>query len=402
VAYNRDYEGGEADPENRARADIRGTVEDVVRALAGLNVTVPADTGVGSADACEVHTVGVTHDVTDAFEAIRDIRPVAVFNLCESIDSDNRFEPLLPMLLELEGLAYTGSGPLALTLSLHKDRAKQVLRAHGVSTPPALVISRPTPAGDLCGRMENEGMGPALAFPLIVKPSREDASVGISAASVVFDVETLAARSAEVVERYRQPALAEAYIEGREIYVSKLDDGRGGSTLFPFFEIDFAGLPAGRPHIVSFEGKWMQDSVDFVGTPSGLARPLDAELSRRVQDTARAAFDAIGIRDYGRVDIRLSADGTPFVIDVNPNCDLSATGGGFAKAARAAGLGYDDLTRHILTLALARRDADTIPIARRSRSAAAAGGRGRVRGPAVSPRGGAVRARTARGNLRPT
>src|SRR5260221_704001 len=129
VVYNRDFEGAEADPENKAREDIKDIAENI---LGILNTHGLSATG-----------LGVTGDVLAAVAAIREIRPDVVFNLCESIGGDNRFEPLLPLLLDREGIAYTGSGPLALTLALHKHKAKDVLRARGVPTPEAMVVTGP-------------------------------------------------------------------------------------------------------------------------------------------------------------------------------------------------------------------------------------------------------------------
>jgi D-alanine-D-alanine ligase len=261
---------------------------------------------------------------------------------------------VLPLLMEKEGIAFTGSGSLALSLALHKHKAKEILRARTVPTPEAVLISRADEPVD-------------LPFPLIVKPSREDASVGIYSESVVTTQKTCAERVAHVITQYRQPALVERYIEGREIYVSLLGRADGPPETLPFFEIDFSDLPPDRPRIVSFEGKWVESSVEFAGTKPVLC-DLPANLRDTVAAAARGAFDALELRDYGRVDIRLHADGTPYVIDVNPNCDLSHEAGGFARAARAAGLTYDDVVLRILDLALARRHhADTIPLAARSR-----------------------------------
>jgi D-alanine-D-alanine ligase len=236
----------------------------------------------------------------------------------------------------------------------------------------------------------------ALPFPLIVKPTREDASVGISSASVVHDEVALAERVRHVLRNYRQPVLVEEYIEGREIYVSLL--GRIGERpqVFPFFEIDFSEMPPDRPKIVSFEGKWVEESIEYRGTRPIRCEGLPPALRARVADTALRAFEAMDLRDYARMDIRLPPDGTPYVIDVNPNCDLSDLAGGFSKAARAGGLSYKDVILRLVALASSRRpDADTIPLAERSRSVAAADRAG-AREP-LSARGGVVRARAPRG-----
>jgi D-alanine-D-alanine ligase len=177
-----------------------------------------------------------------------------------------------------------------------------------------------------------------------------------------------------VLSHYRQPALVERYIDGREIYVSMLGRPTGAPQIFPFYEIDFALMPPDRPRIVSFDGKWVEGSDEFIGTKPVPCTNLSETLRARVTEVALAAFDAMEVRDYARLDIRLPETGpdagTPFVIDVNPNCDLSDGAGGYSKAAAAAGLGYDEVIRRIVELALLRRPhADTIPLAPRSRSA---------------------------------
>jgi D-alanine-D-alanine ligase len=345
VIYNRDFEGAEADPENKAREDIRGIADHVVGILGRRGLISDG--------------LGVTDDVFGAVSTMRAFAPDVVFNLCESIGGDNRFEPLLPLLLDREGIAYTGSGPLTLGLALHKHKAKEILRARGVPTPEAVHLTT-----------SDVSAAAALGFPLIVKPSREDASVGIYAESVVSDAAALERRVTFVLSRYRQAALVERYIEGREIYVSMLGRADGPPQILPFHEIDFSDMPAGLPRIVSFEGKWVEGSDEFRGTKPIACTGLAPEIEARIARTAVAAFEALELRDYGRLDIRLAADGTPYVIDVNPNCDLSDQAGGFAKAARAAGLGYDDVILRLVELALHRRPhADTIPLAARSRSA---------------------------------
>jgi D-alanine-D-alanine ligase len=374
VIFNRDFEGAEADPENKAREDIKDIALHIVELL--------------ERDGFVTGTHGVTGDVFGAVEAIKAFAPDVVFNLCESIGGDNRFEPLLPLLLDREGIAYTGSGPLTLSLSLHKHKAKEILRARAVPTPAAAYVTTPD-----VSRVE-------IPFPLIVKPAREDASVGIHAESVVHDRAALARRVTHVLSHYRQPALVERYIEGREIYVSMLGRAAGAAQIFPFYEIDFSLMPADRPRIVSFDGKWVEDSDEFIGTKPVPCATLPPEVQARITEVAHAAFEAMEVRDYARLDIRLPEAGpdagTPFVIDVNPNCDLSDGAGGYSKAAAAAGLGYDEVIRRIVELALLRRPhADTIPLAPRSRAPRRNGVAGVV--PAA---GGAGEARTPRRRAR--
>jgi D-alanine-D-alanine ligase len=187
-----------------------------------------------------------------------------------------------------------------------------------------------------------------------VKPAREDASVGISRASVVRDRAALERQVLHVLERHAQEVLVERFIEGREIYAAVL--GNDPPVCLPCTEIDFSALPDGWPRIVTYEAKWASGSVEDLGTRPGLARFDDPALAARIRETAVAAFRALELSDYGRVDLRVSAEGVPYVIEVNPNCDLS-TGAGYARAAAAAGLSHDEVAARIVELALARAHA---------------------------------------------
>lgn len=333
VIFNRDFEGADSDPENKAREDVQEIAVDILRIL--------NDNGY------EASGLGVTNDVSAALEQLRSIAPDAVFNLCESIYGDNRFECLMPLLLDLAQIRFTGSAAFALSLALRKEKVKEVLRGRGVSTPWGVLVTTMSE----CPREHP-------AFPLIVKPAREDASVGISCKSVVNTDAELRERVEHVLTYYKQPALVEQFIHGREIYVSLLGCVDGSTQIFPFYEIDFSDLPKDLPQIVSFEGKWVEESPEFIGTKPVPCAGLSPGVQATIAQTARAAFQAIGIRDYGRVDLRFSPEGTPYVIDVNPNCDLSDLAGGFSRAAKAAGLSYTDLILRIVALALARQLGD--------------------------------------------
>ncbi len=331
VIYNRDFEGAEADPENKAREDVKDVAKDVLRIL-----------GTGGFDIAEL---GVTNDIPVAISTLVEMKPDAVFNLCESIHGDNRFESLMPLLMDLENIAYTGSCSFALSLALRKEKVKDILRGCGV----------PVARGGMVNAVE-DCVRVAVGFPAIVKPAREDASVGICSASVVHDQKALERRVAHVLENYRQPALIEEFIDGREIYVSILERMDADPLVFPFFEIDFSDMPGDRPNIVSFEGKWVEDSIEYKGTRPVRCEGLSAELRSTIAQTALNAFRAVGLRDYGRMDFRLSTSGVPYVIDVNPNCDLSDLAGGYSRAAKAAGLSYKELIVSIAGLAMARQE----------------------------------------------
>jgi D-alanine-D-alanine ligase len=315
---------------------------------------------------------------------------------------------VLPALFGLAGVRYTGSGPLALGTALRKDRTKAILRAHGVPTPAGFVVDA-----------ESGALPDALPpFPLIVKPAREDASTGIWLRSVVHDAAALRARADEVRARYRQPVLVEQFVAGRELYVSLLGNG-GELAALPMHEVDFSAMPAGAPHIVTYDGKWAPASDEYQGTRSVRAVVSD-EVRDRCAAAARAAFVALELRDYARVDLRLAADGMPYVIDVNPNCDLS-DGAGVSRAASFAGLQYPDLIERVVSAARARYEREPLHVVRepgfprepadaaasgRAADPAAAGARPAAAAPAVDQgravhaRGGLRRARAHRRRAR--
>jgi D-alanine-D-alanine ligase len=337
IAHNRDFPTAD-DPEYAARADVENAARDVAAALArgGWNV----------------ETAAAPDDALEAARFAGEIAargPALVFNLCESLAGDARHEAVLPSLFELCRVRYTGSGPLALGTALRKDRTKAILRAHGVPTPAGFVSDGELPAE-------------LPPFPLIVKPTREDASTGIWLRSVVYDAAECQARVDEIVARYGQPALVEEFIDGRELYVSLIGNG-DALTALPMHEVDFSLMPVGAPRIVTYDGKWVPTSEEYIGTRSVQAAPLADGQAARCAQMARAAFAALELRDYARVDLRLGSDGTPYVIDVNPNCDLS-DGAGVCRAASFAGIAYPELIERVVEAALARYERETLHVLR--------------------------------------
>jgi D-alanine-D-alanine ligase len=203
-----------------------------------------------------------------------------------------------------------------------------------------------------------------LPFPLIVKPVREDGSAGITSRSVVYDESQLRDVVAEVVGTFHQPCLVEEFIPGRELNVALF--GFPTARVLPLQEIDFAQLPDHEPKIVSYAAKWEEGSVADRGTRPVLHPQLPPGVAARVRRVAVEAFRAVGMRDYGRVDVRLSLGGVPYVVDVNPNCDLSRHAG-MARAAAAVGIDYASLAKLLVRYALRRRRTtlSASPMARR-------------------------------------
>jgi D-alanine-D-alanine ligase len=341
VLYNIDYEDGrpDTDPAYAARAEVGLVAESIGAAL--------KDAGY------DAQLVPVDGDLVDLRTRLLELDPDCAFNLCESLAGDARLESAVPLLLELLGLPFTGSPPEVLSFGLRKDRVKQRLQAASIPTPEGRVVTR---AGDPCD----------LAFPLIVKPVREDGSVGIWRTSVVHDAAQLAAAVEALIATLRQPCLVEQFIDGREFNVALL--GHPTPRVLPLSEIDFGGLPAGAPHIVSYDAKWASGSEDDLGTVPVLHPSLGSAVAARVRRVATDAFRAVGVRDYGRVDVRLAAGGIPYVVDVNPNCDLSPNAG-MARAAGAFGIDFRALVSLLVSYAQRRRRSGSInarPAAARS------------------------------------
>ena len=205
---------------------------------------------------------------------------------------------------------------------------------------------------------------PPVTFPVIVKPEREDGSIGICRESVVYDPCRLREQIAYVVETYKQPAVVQSYVPGREFAVSLL--GWPVPRVLPPGEIVFDALPEGHPPILTFSSKWHADSIDWQCAKS-LAAVLRPPELRRVAAIGRRAFEVLGLADYGRVDVRLDDHGTPYVIDVNPNCDVSEESG-FGLAAGRAGLTYSDVVWEILRSALRRKNDISVLFASRGRA----------------------------------
>ena len=332
VLYNTDYDAEQAANANLPDAtSVRGSAKAIASALIESGYTVEL-TGVHGTE------------VYDVLAKLAANMPDLLFNLCESMDGDPRNEPTFAGLLDLFKIPYTGADLLALASCLYKQRTKDILIAHGVPTPPYRFL-----------RTDEDLADPALDaldYPWFVKLGHEDASLGITEANVVRDAAALRARSRELMHEHRQAVLAERYIEGREINVTLMGQGADAQVL-PLHEIDFAAMPADRPRIVSYAAKWDENHVDYVGTKPVPLRDTPAAVIAEIERVARAAWSAMGLRDYGRVDLRVDRSGVAWVIDVNPNPDISPDAG-CARAAAAAGMTYPQMVSRIAELALAR------------------------------------------------
>lgn len=267
-----------------------------------------------------------------------------IFNLGEGLAGRLFEEPRIVWALEAMGYCFTGSDGNAIATSVHKGRAKVLLSGKGVPTPPWRLLRYPD---------EVDSLGDRLRFPLIVKPVAEDASIGVGTGAVVHNVQALRERVAYVVERYRQAALVEVFVVGREFNLSLWGDP---PDLLPLAEIDFSAFKDPYSRIVSFAAKWEEESFEYHHTPVICPAPTSGGCSDRIADVARRAWDAIGCRGYARVDMRLGDGDVPYVMEVNCNPDLSPEAG-FHQAARVAGYSYEDMVVNIVEVAGKQREA---------------------------------------------
>jgi D-alanine-D-alanine ligase len=314
------------DSKNENSKDYEAVVPQVAKALRSLGHRVSI---LGSHGNVKRLTAGLSRR-----------KPDLVFNLMEMFGENIFGDIPVAGLLDLCGLKYTGSGPGELYLSQDKGLTKKLLAFEDILYPRFLVFSRG----------EAFETGGNLRMPLFVKPLRSDSSLGIGGKSLVHDAVALMERVAYIRKELNDSALAEEYIEGREFFVGVL--GNAQAKALPPVEVDFTGFPEGVPKVLDSKAKWDVRSKEYKGTKSVLAI-LPDELRARLQKVAVDAYRALRVRDYGRVDIRLTETGEIYVLEVNASCYLERSSE-FAMAAAAAGMDYPQLIERIVQLALER------------------------------------------------
>ncbi len=289
------------------------------------------------------HQVSLVEANLDAFENYRQLRPDLVFNIAEGLNGASR-EAQIPAMLDLLGIPYTGSDPLALSLCLDKRRTKEILAHHGIATPHFAVLNS---LGEVPRR---------LRYPLIVKPTLEGSSKGVTDKALVENRQELIRQLEWVLNSYHQPALVEEFLPGREFTVALLGNG-SELTVLPIVEINFDTLPAGVKPIYSYEAKWLWDQEEDplqIFTCPAMLEPL---LLLQIEELCKAAFQALGCRDWCRIDVRLDAQGRPHVIELNPLPGIlprPEQNSCFPKAARAAGLSYQEMILAVVDAAVTR------------------------------------------------
>jgi D-alanine-D-alanine ligase len=260
-----------------------------------------------------------------------------VFNWCESLPGVARSEALVAAALEQLGFTFTGGDSGVLALAQDKCRVRAVLQQAGIRVPRGCLYREP-----VCANW--------ATFPAIVKAANEHCSEGLTSESVVMNRAELEARVRYVLERYRQPALVEEFIDGREFHVSVW--GNGTLEVLPIVEMDFSRFHDVHDRLCSYEAKFVPGSKHYEQIETLLPAPLTAAQQQSVEQVCRRAHRAVGCRDYGRVDLRVR-DGACYVLDVNPNADISSDAS-LACAAEAAGYSYGQVGSRIVTMAAAR------------------------------------------------
>jgi D-alanine-D-alanine ligase len=317
---------GDAEYKREVEARVEEAEYDVARAL--------------MAKKHDVLLVGVREELGPMLARIAEFGPQLVFNGCEAFRGHARHEYGLAAVLEMHGYRYTGSSPTALVVARNKSLTKKVLAYHGIRVP-AFAEFRPG---------EKPVRPSELRFPLIVKPLLEDASIGIAQASVVDDDEGLAERVKFIHEKFRQAAIVEELIEGRELYVGLL--GNDNLQVLPIIEMKFGDQEVGE-RIATYKAKWDEEYRKRKKIENVFATGLSEEVTAKIGDICATAFHALWLHDYGRVDLRLTHDEEVYVLEVNPNPFL-AQEHEMANAAEKAGMSYDDFIQRIVDEALAR------------------------------------------------
>jgi D-alanine-D-alanine ligase len=306
----------------------------------------------------EVRVLAIHGDINRMLDGLTNPRPDLVFNLMEMFGKDFFSDVEVAGLLDLIDLPHTGGGPGEIYLQQDKALSKKILAFEGVLYPRFAVFSRD----------QDLETGGNLRMPLFVKPLRMDASLGIDSKSLVTDSGQLMKQVLYIHEKVNDSALAEEFIDGREFYVGIL--GNQDPRAFPPIELDFSGLPQGAPRVADRNAKFEKDTPEYKGTKAVLAQIPD-ETRAKLQKTALQAYRALRVRDYGRVDLRLTDTGDVYVIEVNASCYLEKDSE-FAMAAKADGVEYTDIIRRIVDEAAGRwaRALET-PRRRRSKPSAA-------------------------------
>ncbi|HRH98910.1 MAG TPA: hypothetical protein PLB55_23425 [Prosthecobacter sp.] len=268
-------------------------------------------------------------------QKLQSFGPDIIFNLADQFKNNRSFDQAIVSFLEMDGTPFTGCGSTGLTLCKHKGISKKILSYHRIHTPAFVIIAR----GKRIARPEK------LRFPILVKPLKEEASLGISQASLVTTDEQFKERVHFIHDKFANDVIAEEYIHGRELYVSLLGNLR--LQEFPIRELVFKEVPPDEPKIATFKAKWDDEYRARWGLKNQFAEDLDAAVARDIQQTCKRIYRLLTLDGYARMDLRLTADNKVYFIEANPNPILAADED-FALSALKAGLSYPQLIERIL------------------------------------------------------
>jgi len=266
-------------------------------------------------------------------------RPDVIFNLADQFNNNRAFDQNIVAFLAMHGMAFTGCGSSGLTLCKHKGISKKILGYHRIHVPEFVTIAR----GKRIARPKR------LKFPILVKPLKEEASLGISQASFVESDEQFKERVQFIHEKYDNDVIAEEYIEGRELYVSILGNHR--LQVFPIRELLFKEVPPDEPKIATYKAKWDEEYRKRWGLQNRFAQGVDPALQRDIEETCKRIYHLLTIDGYARIDLRVTPDNKVYFIEANPN-PILATDEDFAQSALKANVPYPQLIERIIRLGL--------------------------------------------------
>jgi D-alanine-D-alanine ligase len=288
---------------------------------------------------CPAEHLAIFDDTDLIRKKVEQWQPKVIFNLADQFKNNRAFDQNIASFLELQGIPFTGCGSTGLTLCKHKGISKKILSYHRIRVPDFTIIPR----------ARRIARPRRLKFPLLVKPLKEEASLGIAQASWVEQDDDFRERVTFIHEKYDQDVIAEEYVEGRELYVGVLGNHR--LEVFPIREMVFREVPPEEPKIATYKAKWDEAYRRRWGIESGFAEGLDPVLIRRIQDLSKKIYHLLAIDGYARLDLRLSPNGQVVFIEANPN-PILAEGEDFAQSAVRAGYTYPELICRILRLGL--------------------------------------------------
>ena len=272
-------------------------------------------------------------------QKLQQFEPDIIFNLADQFKNNRAFDQNIVSFLAMRGIAFTGCGSTGLTLCKHKAISKKILGYHRIHTPEFVTIAR----GKRIARPKN------LMFPILVKPLKEEASLGISQASFVETDDQFRERVQFIHEKFDNDVIAEEYIEGRELYVSVMGNHR--LDVFPIRELVFREVPPDEPKIATYKAKWDEDYRKRWGLENRDAEGIDPAVVSNIQQICRRIYHLLTIDGYARLDLRLTADNKVYFIEANPNPTL-AEDEDFAQSARKAGLTYPQVIDRIIRVGL--------------------------------------------------